>query len=358
VSRLAALLLALTGCHGNTEIDITLTLGPNVEAARFDKLIVDVSGAESYTSTVPLDAHSFDGGQARLAYVPGVHAGTLDIQLSAHSNGVTVAYGQDMSVMVRDGAAVPISIELDCGGIVLCSGPAGDMGLLDGGVDLAGVDLAGADLTAPAGPTPVFYDDFESGNLNKWTPFTGNGGNAVADQTHVHGGQWAAHLFSQPTDLGYPNGELTVGLANAGMPLTYIRVWYFLTAADFSSATEFQVARWYVGSFTNGLQLVADAAHTISDGEIVGGTPGSSPLDWNAPGWTCVEWAIDTNQKRADLFIGREANWTTPDATATWTDSLSMTLLNIGVEGNVPLDLWIDDVYIAASRVGCSTPTP
>jgi hypothetical protein len=149
VVRRAAALLALTalGCSAgepggfgvNLHV-VTGSLAPSVVSAIVDGHMF-VTGDEQF-DTVFAFQDTLRSGEARLRYIPGIHAGTIAIRIDARDGSANVlASGSTGSLTIVDGKATPATITL--AGQVSPS----DLGVDLAGVDLAGVDLAGVDLT-------------------------------------------------------------------------------------------------------------------------------------------------------------------------------------------------------------------
>jgi hypothetical protein len=351
VTRRLALLLALAGCRGNTEIDITLTIGPNVQAALFDKLVIAVSGAESYTTSVSLDPHSFDGGQARLTYVPGVHSGTLNVQLSAHSNGVTVAFGQAMSVKVRDGAAVPVAVELDCGGSILCSAPIGDMSVPDGSVP----DLVGADLAHGAPDGAIVYASFDN-NFSGWNPLTPNG-TAEIDTSFHHTGAGSLHLRLPPFGVdGGGYSQAYVIRSGVAIPDPFwVSAWvsYGANAAAYGSVG-------LIGMRDPSNNIVGVNEDALVVRAIANGETGFT--DWSSggvfatqPSWTCLVFRAQSGASGSVTLTVDGTDYNNPEP---YTLAMPLTQVWLGIDSTPidgePLEVWLDEVTVANHPIGCN----
>ncbi len=151
-TRVAGLALcvaaATAACHTSAPtgfgVDLTVQLAPSLRS-NLASVTLQVGGDESYAASLPLSA--FQSDQARVQYVPRVHAGTLTFEVDGHAgDGSIVAFGRSAVTLV-DGKAVSARIDVAPG-----TPPAQDTD--DMAMDTA-PDLASPSPDDLASPTPA-----------------------------------------------------------------------------------------------------------------------------------------------------------------------------------------------------------
>ncbi|MEK6854621.1 MAG: BPL-N domain-containing protein [Nanoarchaeota archaeon] len=110
----------------------------------------------------------------------------------------------------------------------------------------------------------LFYDNFESGNLNGWTTTAVSGGQKwSAVKTNPYQGSW--HVQSQPRSTNEPASVLERGISSAGyngITIKYARKLVGLDAADEFKAKWFDGASWNILEQT-GSSSANDANYVI-----------------------------------------------------------------------------------------------
>jgi hypothetical protein len=242
-----------------------------------------------------------------------------------------------------------------------------------GGDDLAASDLLGADLSAAsdlaaddaadagtaldatAGCQYALCEDFESGALAaRWTQHATKGTVGV-DQVRVHGGAYAFHAH---TNASTPNNNLSANIAESEtFPLlqagVFLRAFLYLPSpAPASTGILFVVKQGGVGDELDvdspGAPLLFYEFNSNPDVSVTSAT--AFPTDR----WVCLEWQVLSGESRTFLD-GVEVT----DLHRTGLKVLAFDTLEVGLDffssANQPAyDLWIDDVAVNGSRIGCN----
>jgi len=240
---------------------------------------------------------------------------------------------------------------------------------MDASVDAPAVDVVQPDVvTGPVScaTAGVFLcEDFENGlSPTKWPGGDSLNATAVVDTTQHHRGAYALHMTSPAltTDGNLVNVAANIR-HNATLPSqVFIRAFVMFSSAQPQSTEQFFVAQ-QIGSPYDGLQLEigtqnGDYAMTdwTSSGLYVISTVGAAATTWN-----CVEWELDppasgTTTTNSDVWVdGAEVS--SLHITSTPMTDLEVLGFGIGfyqVTSLPAYDLWIDDIYVDTSRVGCT----
>lgn len=212
----------------------------------------------------------------------------------------------------------------------------------------------------------ILCEDFENGlDTTKWQQM-GNYATTVVDGTQHHRGSAALHA-SMPaltTDgsLVNPGADIRHYVSAALPSPVFVRAFVM-----FSSVPPQATEQFFLGQQANspyyGLQLEVDNTSgdyavtdwTVSPTYYSIGTVGAAAATWN-----CVEWELDppasgTTTTNSDVWIdGAEVS--SLHLTNTPMSDLEVLGFGIGffqVSSLPAADVWIDDIYVDTSRVGC-----
>jgi hypothetical protein len=222
----------------------------------------------------------------------------------------------------------------------------------DGGMKLdAGVGVSCAGSTAP------LCEDFESGSINAsiWSTTTMSGGQLSVDGEHVHRGSFALHSH---TDF-ISNASLAVAQITAMQKLFpmlqggfYTRVFVYLSSpAPATSDALLYAGRPSGNGITLGLNLGMDLMQLY---DIDNSHDDTSSTTMPLGTWVCLEWGLNGDTSRAWLN-GNELH----DIDYTGSATGSYQTLSFGTNlfdpsNQAPTDLWIDDIIVDTSQIGCS----
>jgi hypothetical protein len=223
-----------------------------------------------------------------------------------------------------------------------------------------GASDVGADSDT-GGPSPctsaILCDDFETPVIDKarWSVSQEYNGSIVVDGTHANSGQRAlhAHTIANP-DAG---GSYFAFIGHAGLlpshvfirmfvyqppvvassPIQYVAVSATATGEPPLQILDSMGLRWQYESFGAGFTNYSS-------------TLAAEAVPTNA--WTCVEWEIDRDANKQRLYVGG-AKLADMEVAIT---GFAGNLVTLGLaQGPAPVvDVWLDDVVVSASRVGCS----
>jgi hypothetical protein len=231
------------------------------------------------------------------------------------------------------------------------------------GGDSSGGSSGGQDAGTDCPGTFVLCDGFENGlDTAVWTMESTNDANqsisVVTDPTHAHSGTHSLHVHvAALTTSVYVQPELhtTKGFPSSGA--RYFRAWYLLSSYPGVGA---QMTTPFGTSGVGGFGF--DSNGFLNAGVVNTGTPN----DYNYPSttslptntWTCIE--LMTNPSAGSL--GQQQVYvdsTTPVTALSGTaDMGTLTMLYLGLEyggpSSSPVDLWIDDLAVDSTYVGCS----
>jgi hypothetical protein len=240
----------------------------------------------------------------------------------------------------------------------LGDGGSGD----DAAVDVGDLATSSGDAAAPAGDLalPVyvacpsgalFCDGFESGNIaTRWTSTfvspAGAGQTLAIGAAQVYAGSLALHGASSYASDSWSLAQYNWSGVTA--PLT-LRLWVRPVSALVSRG---MVARVLDHGDTHGFQIGGSPGGNWTISENLG-TDHDSTTAVATGVWTCLELVIPTSGE-VQLFVngaGTPAVHFTPLSPGELYDEL-----HVGVEwapANVPVDVWVDDVAMATTRLPC-----
>jgi hypothetical protein len=233
----------------------------------------------------------------------------------------------------------------------------------------AGSDASDAPDASACGcqavPGAAFCDDFEGMPSPSWSTL----GNApTPDMIHAHCGQWSLHaqsptLATTDSFLGALVETVTVG----NKSLTggfYLRAWVYLPSSSQFGASNYasiietrQAADPFLGI---GVQL-APGTLELTDwtNNPVADTKNNDPFPLDA--WTCVEWQVipeaATGSTQVWLDGGTSATASLSGVATQASPPYQGILLGLffaGPSAQPAFDVWIDDVVIDSTRVGCA----
>jgi hypothetical protein len=342
MTRLFACLL-LAGCSA-TEIDVTLQIDPAIALDQVHTIGFEVDGDGDpyhYGFTGALQDRT-----QRLVYRAGRSSGTVTLVVRLYRlDGVAIGCGRTDGVALSGGKAVMATVDILPGD---CPDALGDMAMPD---DLsATADLGAPDLVT-LGPPCLFCDNFESGNTSKWMQL--NTPAAVETiSTMRHSGSYAVNFMLAHNDGSLPTAQLFHVMNDRDL---WIRAWYLGSASEFNAEGAASYLRVYDAS-DSGVWMGETNYGNQFDQETTAGASSPASTGWiaTAGSWTCVEWHVDTNNGRSEIYV---ADSVQPISMLSFTPFVPE-YVKLGLEGYFGTSLIVDDVYIAASRVGCSTPTP
>ena len=344
----ALVVLLLAGCSA-TEVDVTLHIAPSIDQSAIEVYQLEVQGAEHeyYNLGRPPNALT-----QRFIYRSGQSSGTLTLIVSLQHGDViatetTIGCGET-TVVLAGGKAVTADIDIEPGE---CPSRESDMGVSDGGADLGAPDLAG-DLMPPS---CIYCDNFEADMLNGASPFNAPyGSEHIISWSKAHSGQNVLQFYLG----GGPDGgtQVQAQIFVSGIPPDlWIRGWYMPDLTLPLNGSQ-PFVRVYDATY-KGVTLGTDGAQLIAQEDNVDSPTITKDTNksWMINSWNCVEWHVDAANGFADLFV----NDTDGNARLSFTP-FTPAVVNFGLEGDIyTYEMMVmDDLYVAATRIGCSTPTP
>jgi polysaccharide lyase-like protein len=253
---------------------------------------------------------------------------------------------------------------------------------------------------APEGCTPaLFCDDFEDDTLGKppgspWRDETGPSGASVSiDGTRAFSGQKSVHV-SAPKGAAYRRGYFAIHQSPVfpaasqefyGRAMFWLEQapitpagqspvhWTFIQGEGRSANDKFNSLYRYGGQHQGGRGLMANFETTPpTRSDCWQHSASTLPVQE----WTCMEWhfKVASNEMQlwlngeelTDLHVAERASGpesgclSTQDLGGQWLAPPAFQSLYLGWEryqvSENDQDLWIDDVAISKSRVGCPTP--
>jgi hypothetical protein len=259
------------------------------------------------------------------------------------------------------------------GGSPGAGGGGGSPGKTDAGSpegdDAAPADAPPADAPAmPAGCTGKFCDDFEG--------YTGTG---------APGGDWTVHLekgmLAMDSTKAF-SGARSVHFTHAGAPaamfielrkpllplagtVVYGRLMYYLVKNPTGQYAHFELVRG-TGPLPGGEQAQLNTG--AENGKVVinyepGDCTKYSKVPFPEKKWTCYQWRFDLAKNDVHEWVDNISADDVPVAPAgtCWKSPMVLDALHIGWEsyhGNMPVELWIDDVAVGDQPIPCPTGMP
>ncbi len=268
-------------------------------------------------------------------------------------------------------------------GVVACKG-GGDATPVDGGgvdasttleVDAAEDDAAVGPVTC-ADATLLFCEDFESlvpgaASSASWTTET-SGGSLTIDAVHARGTQ-ALHVHTTGSGRARLQVPSFAPPDNSFFGRMHVWVTAFPTAPDYAHFTLVEAAGATPGYIRpiGGQFIPAPAAGRSLWGT---GSDGGATGDWtnwqvSAPAedgrWICLEWQLAAADNEIHVWIdgvahpeldastqmhgGSDADFVFPSFTSLWFGWW----LYQGGTTPAEFDLWLDDLAVSSSRIGC-----
>jgi hypothetical protein len=231
-------------------------------------------------------------------------------------------------------------------------------------------DVVQPDVVTPTGECAdagaLLCEDFENGlNAAKWST-TNQLATAVVDGTQHHRGASALHLNAPAltTDGSAVNVAANIRHTEAMLPSTvFVRAFVMFSAAQPQSVEQFFLAQQSASPYY-GLQLELDQGtgdYAMTDWSVTPNFYQVSTVGAAAASWTCVEWELDppasgSTMTNSDLWVNDAE---VPSLHITNTPMTDLEVLGFGIGfyqvTSLPAyDLWIDDIYVDTSRVGCT----
>jgi hypothetical protein len=227
----------------------------------------------------------------------------------------------------------------------------------DGSAPADMVMAHGADLAptmSGCDPTKVILCEGFETDLSRWASIL-NMGTVTIDTTHVYSGKSALKAHTDAVASGGANAAIA---SSAGLPASdyFVRAWIYVPSGfDNTPVTLSDVAQNGPTYHAVNLQLEQNGLSTYNSlvGSVYHGVAGTVARDT----WTCVEW---------------EARFGSSGAVNVWLDDSALTAislpddlsgspapsqLQLGIaseaSGTAARDLWLDDVVVNSSRIGC-----
>jgi hypothetical protein len=344
ILAIALAALAGVGCSDDTVLRILVTQASGSAPSSVRVTLVGVSAPPRTIAPVTLPGtvvvHRLPGSvDSVCVQVDGlddagdvVTGGAATVRLVAHGTA-------SATVTLSDPPAACAPLPDDLGG-----GPSPDMAG-------APADLAAADLSiaiCPAGA--IFCDDFETGNLSKWTSSgvkKDAGSLTVQTATKLHGMYALRAIGNGMPSPGDIDAEVEKDFPPTAPPLA-VRANVYLPAGlgNFDSV----IALYDTGTNSFAIGGDSNATWVVSENEANAPDRHSDMVPVSAGSWHCVELVIDATGM-VTLFIDNHA------LIGPWqrASNVSYSLLLVGITRSVDTDLtaFIDDVAIGPSRLYC-----
>jgi hypothetical protein len=340
---LLGLALALAACHGAPYVVVHVdATGPLPGLAQ---LHVDVA-ATARTASFDVPGAGMRALPQRFSIeLPSGTRGTVQITVTAlDGEGAQMASGDGSVEMTGDHA-----VDLD---VLLDAGSGADLGtpdLLDASDGSAPADLASYDagpVYCPSGA--IFCDDFETGNASRWSPPTVLApATGAVNTTQPHRGSYAlaTHMPVNAT----PAFDYLEKTFSTSAPVVSARAYVFAPSApgNYSSMLALIPTGGYLSLATDQNNKLAVTEKSGPD--HISGT--SMPLNK----WVCLELLVDLSgggnghvRLYADQVLQIDFVPALPP--------VPLSALRVGLvraAGNVAADVFVDDVALATSYIGC-----
>jgi hypothetical protein len=227
-----------------------------------------------------------------------------------------------------------------------------------------------------ADPTLLFCDDFESYALgaatsDRWTPET-SAGSLTIDATQARGTR-ALHVHTDGNGRAYIRVAPFAPPGNSFFGRMYVWVTAFPSAPDYAHFTMVEAAGAGGGVIRpiGGQYIPAPTAGTSLWGA---GSDGGATGDWTnwqvstpaaAGRWVCMEWEMRASENRIEVSIDGvakpELSVSTQQHGGNAVDFVFPTFTNVwfgwwlyqGGPTPAQFDLWLDDIALATTKIGC-----
>jgi hypothetical protein len=382
----AAALAAGCGAPTTTRLAVDVAIATGVVPTTVDVTVFDDFGEVGHAAISPAPLP----GQVMLSGLPDKAAdlriaavGTGGAQLVLGGTRATVVPHQLVTASITlaygtpdgDNDGVPDSID-DCpsvadptqkdssghfpGDACVNGAPPQDMATTgrDGGG--GGGDMARAASTcATAGV--AFCDGFESPALAAhWTNVQQVGGSAVVDDSRAYRGGASLHLHNDAVTMTSSDVELDTTLTTE-LPHFYARAFIYVPSAFAAGEAPFMLVEQGASPY-QGITLDLRGTSGLGTQNTL---PGGGQLTSNAviarDQWVCVEWNVKlgsaaNNSGSTDLTVdGTAAPGVGGAQTLYATPAINQFgLALIGDNGTAARDLWIDELEIDTSPIGCA----
>jgi hypothetical protein len=212
----------------------------------------------------------------------------------------------------------------------------------------------------------LLCEDFENGlNTTKWPVTTMQLATAVVDGTQHHRGAYALHVNvpALTTDGSAVNVAADIRHYTTVPSPVFIRAYVMFSSAQPQSTEQFFLAQQSQSPY-DGLQLELDqqtGTYSVTDWSVSPTFYANSTVAAAATTWNCIEWELDppasgTTKTNSDVWVGG-TEVSSLHLTNTPMTDLEVLGFGIGFYQVTTLpayDLWIDDIYVDTSRVGCT----
>lgn len=213
---------------------------------------------------------------------------------------------------------------------------------------------APATITGCNAPGLLLCDEFEASSIDAstWTSFTNNGGLLELSTTHAHSGAQSLHAHVPPKAGADAHVTETKTFPQSASNL-YARAWfYFEPSAPIAHVSYFSAkgpnATYTFASQSGTLMSLAYFSSTETANHSATGVPIGH--------WACMEWNFDAGAGTADYWLDgtplqdlHEGSWG-KDAFQSHDFGISL----FGTDtGPAAYDVWLDDIAVATSRIGC-----
>jgi hypothetical protein len=372
MSARGLLLCAALVCSAcaRAEIDLTVGFDASIDSdrlSRIGELVIQVSGAETFSTTLLITDGVRAMRQARTVYRAGRTDGVLQFAVDARDGaGVVLARGmQSGTLEARKG--VPVQVVLS-----RFDGPPPDMTMPS---DLAVPDLAGADLTVSdanvvqtacnQGIPYLLCEDFESGMVSaaKWNQNASPPNTVLTVSTaQHHRGQYALRLQIHAPDMGAFLDNWIEQRSTFPRDTLYVRAFVLLPST--TTVPPLGLGMMQVrqttgpGKQANVELLAGRAIHQAHD--LVPPAMKSSATVMPLDTWTCVEWRV---HHAADAGTAELRVWVNGVelADAALLGAMQDTpwgLLRLGPVAQAPpsaptIEMWFDEIAVHHSPIGC-----
>lgn len=297
--------------------------------------VVVIRALPSAATQLCVDLAALDAGGAPVGQA------AVTVQLAAH--GTTSA---DVTLAPPGLGAGCAASPGDGGGDL--AGDSGDLALPPPPSDLAGVDIA--PVLCP--PGTLFCDDFESGNINKWTTTGGRFDLSSLDvqQLVVRHGSWALHAAASGTptqnNLSVVEYDFPPGIAP---PLAIRANLYFARQLD-SYTTVMALYDSTVHGFAVGGDNVAGGTWVLTEDQAGAPDHHTDMVPATGGQWYCVELVVDAAGMVSLYVDGNQLV-----APFQRLSPVAYSAFIVGVERTVLADtnVFVDDAAMARTRLYC-----